>query len=133
MRIGTAMNAREKEMLRLFRSLGAEQQRTVSAFMEFLAGRKADVGEAEIRRPEPIERPPQESVVKAIKRLRATYPMLDQNRLFHDTSEKMMGHLMHGKPAAEVIDELEELFARHYRQYCAAQAGGEGDQSASEA
>jgi hypothetical protein len=30
----------------------------------------------------------------------------------------MTAHLMHGKPAAEAIDELEAMFAHHYQRYC---------------
>lgn len=103
--------------MQLFRSLGEEQQRTVAAFMEFLHSR---VDKASIPKPtEPvaIPRPGQESVVKAIKRLRATYPMIDQNKLFNDTSQQMTEHLMHGKPAVDVINELEIIFSRHYQFY----------------
>jgi len=54
-------------------------------------------------------------VVKAIKRLRETYPMVDRAKILHDTSACMTKHLVHGKPAAEVIDELEALFQNHYQ------------------
>ena len=75
--------------------------------------------------PDIIPRPDKESVVKAIKRLRATYHMLDQNRLFNETSQHMTSHLLHGKPAAEIIDELEAMFARHYQHYLD-EAGSDG-------
>ena len=54
-------------------------------------------------------------MVKAIKRLRETYPMIDRAKILHDTSASMTKHLVHGKPAAEVIDELEALFLSHYQ------------------
>jgi hypothetical protein len=104
-------------MLRLFRSLNQEQQRTVAAFAAFLAGNMAPSPEAEPEQPLDVPRPDQESVVKAIKRLRATYPMLDQNKLFHETSQHMTEHLMHGKSAVEVINELEAMFSRQYQRY----------------
>jgi len=118
MRGGVSLSPSEKRVLHLFRSLSDEQQHTVSAFMEFLATRGTHSPSAKPVPPVEIPRPEQESVVKAIKRLRATYPMLDQNKLFHETSEHMTGHLMHGKSAVEAIDELEAMFARHYQRYC---------------
>lgn len=104
-------------MLRLFRSLNQEQQRTVAAFAAFLAGNTEPLLESVPEQPVDLPRPDQESVVKAIKRLRATYPMLDQNKLFHETSQHMTEHLMHGKPAVEVINELEAMFSRQYQRY----------------
>lgn len=118
MRGGVTLSPPEKRVLHLFRSLSDEQKHTVSAFMAFLATHDTNSSPAKPASPMEIPRPAQESVVKAVKRLRATYPMLDQNKLFHETSGHMTGHLMHGKPAAEVIDELEAMFARHYQLYC---------------
>ena len=104
----------EKKLLRLFGMLSTEQQDTVLAFIEFLAARNPAPQSAVSQTPLPIPRPTEESVVKAIKRLRQTYPMLNPDKLLHETSGLMMKHVMHGKPATEVIDELENLFARHY-------------------
>lgn len=119
MRGGMALSPEEKKMLRLFRSLSPEQQKTVAAFVEFLAGNMEHSYAAEPEQPVALPRPDQESVVKAIKRLRATYPMLDQNKLFHETSQHMTEHLMHGKAAIEVINELETMFAQHYQRHIA--------------
>jgi hypothetical protein len=118
MRGGVTLSPSEKRALHLFRALSDDQQQTVSAFMEFLSTHGTHSPSATPAQPVQLQRPEQESVIKAIKRLRATYPMLDQNKLFHETSEHMTGHLMHGKPAAEVIDDLEAMFARHYQRYC---------------
>ncbi len=85
--------------------------------MEFLNSRVDKASTPIPTEPVAIPRPEQESVVKAIKRLRATYPMIDQNKLFNDTSQQMTEHLMHGKPAADVINELEIVFFRHYQCY----------------
>lgn len=113
------MNAKqsEKKLLRLFGSLSPEQQDTVLAFMEFLSARNPVPETVVPQTPQSIPRPAEESVVKAIKRLRETYPMLNPDKLLHETSGLMMKHVMNGKPAAEVIDELEALFARHYEQH----------------
>lgn len=117
MRGGPTLNSKEKTVLQLFRALSAEQQETVAAFMAFLGGRQEQPVAPELTEPAAIPRPEQESVIKAIKRLRATYPMLDQNKLLNDTSQQMTAHLIHGKPTVEVIDELEIMFSSHYQRY----------------
>ena len=111
------MRTEQKKLLRLLDTLTAEQQDTVCAFVEFLAARNPAVEVVAEQEPLDIPRPEQESVVKAIKRLRETYPMLDLDKLLHETSGLMMKHVMHGKPAAEAIDELEALFARYYEMH----------------
>lgn len=108
------MSSEEKALLGLFRSLAPEQRRTLREFAQFLASRGESVP-AGIAPPNPIPRPQQETVVKAIKRLRATYPMLDSGKLLHETSHYMSQHLMQSRSAQEVIEELEVLFARHYQ------------------
>lgn len=129
-----ALKPQEQKVLKLFRALGGVQQQTVTSFMEFLLNQGERATEHKPLQPDPIPRPDKESVVKAIKRLRATYHMLDQNRLFNETSQHMTSHLLHGKPAAQVIDELEAMFAQHYRRYLE-EAGSsvpvEGDMSPS--
>jgi hypothetical protein len=111
------MKPEEKKLLRLLETLSAEQRDTVFGFVEFLAGRNPAADIAVAQEPLEIPRPAEESVVKAIKRLRETYPMLNPDKLLHETSAFMMKHVMHGKPAVEVIDELEALFARYYESH----------------
>jgi hypothetical protein len=82
-------------------------------YAEFLAARYS--GPKEITAPLDIPRPEKESVVKAIKRLGATYPMIDRARMLNETSVLMTQHVIHGRDATEVIDELEVLFRRHYQ------------------
>lgn len=92
------------------------------AFAEFLAGRatSADDHEAEPEAPiEPkqIPRPAKESVVKAIQRLSASYHMLQRDKMLDETSSLMMSHIIQGRDAVSVIDDIEILFERHYQQY----------------
>lgn len=108
------MTAEERRLLRLFRGLPAAQRAGLLDYAEYLASRAAPLEDDKPKQPLPIPRPAEESVVKAIRRLRQTYPMLDANRLLHETSSLMAQHVMHKRPAAEVIDELEALFRRHY-------------------
>jgi hypothetical protein len=109
----------EKKLLKVYRALGDEQRRTLYAFAEFLATREPETATVQVVVPEPnlVPRPEKESVVKAIKRLMSTYHMLERNKLLHETSGFMTKHLIHGKPADEVIDELEVMFARHYERF----------------
>jgi hypothetical protein len=64
--------------------------------------------------PRDIPRPHSETVVAAMRRLSQTFHMLDTSALLHEASDLMTAHLMQGRPAAEVIDELEAVFRRHY-------------------
>lgn len=109
------MSGEGRKLLRLFRALSAARQRALMEYAEFLAGRDEAEGlNAVPQEPLPIARPAQESVVRAIRRLMASYPMLDRGKLLHETSAQMTRHLVHGVPAVEVIDELEVIFRRHY-------------------
>jgi hypothetical protein len=110
------MNKAERRLLDLFRTLGQAQQETLLDFSEFLASRRA-AAEPVPQQPLDIPRPEQESVVKAIRRLMATYPMLDKDKLFHETAHHMTQHVAQGKGASEVIDELEITFRHHYQNY----------------
>jgi len=108
--------ADEKRLRKLFRSMNPQDQASLLRFAEFLAASPSEVTETmtEFPQPEAIPRPEQESVVKAIKRLTATYPMVDRDRLLNETSSLMTAHVIHGKAAAHIIDELELMFERHY-------------------
>ena len=108
------MTADERRLLRLFRALNPAKQSSLMDYGEFLLQRELPDAPETPSEPLAIPRPAQESVVKAIKRLRETYPMIDRAKILHDTSACMTKHLVHGKPAAEVIDELETLFRGHF-------------------
>jgi hypothetical protein len=43
--------------------------------------------------------------------------MLDKAPMLHQTSSLVSAHIMQGRPATEVIDELEQLFESRYRDY----------------
>jgi hypothetical protein len=109
----------EKKLVKLFNRLGAPERDMLLGFAEYLVQRStADTAEDSTAIPEPksIPRPQEESVVAAIKRLSKTYHMLDDNRLLNDTSMLMSQHVMQGRDAVEVIDELEALFQRYYEE-----------------
>ncbi len=110
--------ASEKRLRDILRRLPESQAQMLIEFAEFLEARHAQPGATtglpETATPQPIPRPEQESVVKAIKRLAATYPMLDRSKMLNETSSLMTQHVMQGREAVEVIDELEVMFRRHY-------------------
>lgn len=109
---GSTLSANERKLLKGFKRLSASERETVLAFVEFLGQRESPP--QPLACPEPIPRPPHESVVGAIKRLSATYSMVDKDTVFHEVSGLMAQHLVHGKPAPEAIDELEAVFRRQY-------------------
>jgi hypothetical protein len=109
-------SAEEKRLRKLYRNMSSQDQATLLRFAEFLAGSPTLDAEpmTEFPTPENIPRPEQENVVKAIKRLTATYPMIPRERLLNETSSLMTAHVIHGKAATVVIDELEVMFTQHY-------------------
>jgi hypothetical protein len=109
----------EQRLLKLFNALDRGQQDTLIAFAEFLASRvESEVGlEPEALAINQIPRPENESVIEAIKRLSATYPMLKSSKILSDSSELVSQHMLRGRNAREVIDDLEQVFRRHYEEY----------------
>ena len=115
----------------IFVALDASGRSTLLAFAEFLwtragsmtppaaAARSAVQGRAEPVALVPIPRPEKEAVVAAIKRLRRTYPMLNRNAMLNEVYTLMNQHVLEGQPSQEVIDELERVFERCYRDWVA--------------
>jgi len=103
----------KSRLLKLIDTLPRAQQNQLLEFAEFLAERYT-VNE-EVSQPREITRPENESVIEAMKRLRESYPMLDPEKLINETSSLMSAHLMQGRSAESVIDELEEIFKKHYQ------------------
>jgi hypothetical protein len=109
------MQSDEKQLLRLFRALPKISQKSLLDYADFLGSRGiSPVVEPLSQTPLAIPRPDQESVIKAVKRLMKTYPMLDRDTLLHETTTLVTRHVVHKDPAPGVIDELELVFKRHY-------------------
>ncbi len=113
--------ADQRKLLKVYAALEEQDRASLLAFAEFLAARKQDqAGEPSAEEPgEPklIPRPEEETVVGAIKRLSESYFMLDRALLLDETSELMTAHLVKGVAADEVIDRLEAMFSRYYREH----------------
>ncbi len=115
-----SVRGEQRRLLDLFDKLDRKNRDTLIAFAEFLAVQApADEGAVQKapEQPKTIQRPEPESVVAAIRRLSATYFMLDRKNMLNDTASLMGTHIMQGRPAADVIDELESVFKTHYDRY----------------
>lgn len=109
------MKKSEKQLLDVFRKLADADQQAVQNFSEFLLERNGPLAEENIpAEPLDISRPAKESVMAAIKRLTSTYPMINKDNMLNETSSLVAAHVIQGKEAVEVIDELEIIFRRHY-------------------
>ena len=102
-----------KRLLRIFARLSEQDQKTLLDMAEFLAA-KVPQKEHAIPEPKSIPRPQEESVVQGLKRLSNTYFMLDKATMLNEASNLMAQHIMQGRPASDVIDDLEALFLEQY-------------------
>ncbi|WP_018175418.1 hypothetical protein [Thioalkalivibrio sp. ALJ9] len=108
-----------RELAEIASRLSPEDQASLLKFARFLERESPARAPEPVPEPEPIPRPEQESVVKAMRRLSATYHMLDRSKLLNETSALMAQHVMQGRSAVEVIDELEVVFQTHYEKVLA--------------
>lgn len=104
-----------KRLKQIYGELPDSEQKTLLDFAEFLLSRVDK--NPPLLELNPLPRPETETVVAAIKRLTQTYPMLDRGQLFNETSSLMTQHIMQGRAAVEIIDELEILFQNHYKRF----------------
>ncbi len=112
------MSRSEEKLLNLYKALPKQDQKSVLDFCSFLVAQNPDAQNPDLRlensTPKEIPRPEAESVVLAMRRLSDTYFMLNKDDLLHEASGLMSQHILHGKDAVEVIDELEVLFLKFY-------------------
>jgi hypothetical protein len=113
------MNKTEKKLLSIFSDLDDNDQNSLMAFAEFLLQKAKQEGRLVVtEQPLDIPRPGEERVVAAIKRLSATFPMLKKDGMLNETAALMSEHIVQGRPAVEVIDELEIVFQQKYEEFC---------------
>ncbi len=103
-----------EQLVSLFESLDEGSKQSLSDFADFLLAKNGPVIK-EIPSPQSIERPEKESVVGAVKRLKATYHMVESMTVFSAASALMTDHMVKGRDLVEVIDEMEELFEGAYK------------------
>jgi hypothetical protein len=98
--------------------LDNQGRQSLLSFADFLLSQQQqEIQQNSLQQPRSIERPDDESVIAAMKRLSDTYPMLNKDALLHEAAGYMGEHVMQGRAAKEVIDDLEALFLQHYEAY----------------
>lgn len=114
-------SSEERHLLDLFGQLGEQDRVILLTFAQFLAARTTNADtRPTLVAPEPprdFPRPPEETVVGAIKRLSQSYFMLDRRDMLNETSSLMAAHVLQGCPTEEVIESLERVFQSHYEKY----------------
>ena len=103
-----------KALADLFRKLDKERQESLFEYAEFLLSKSGTVPQ-EISEPVDVPKAENETVVGAIKRLKQTYPMIDSMEVFAVASNLMTDHMVKGRDAEEVINEIEALFEDTYK------------------
>jgi len=101
----------------LAQRLSEDEQKTLLEYAEFMVSRSTHVVAEVSDIPLDIQRPDGESVVAAMQRLSKTYPMLNMEKLLHEAAGLMSQHVMQGRAAVEIIDELQEMFERYYQSH----------------
>jgi hypothetical protein len=110
------LNKNDKKLLKIYNQLTESAQSSLMDYADFLLDKYPNIQEVQ-KEPNFIPRPEAESVIAAIKRLSATYPMLTETSLFNETSTLMSQHIMQGREASVVIDEIEAIFSTQYNAY----------------
>lgn len=114
------MSVNRQRLLDLFKSMTPQQQQSLLDYAAFLLQQESSADRLETQeklQPLATERPENENVVNAIKRLRVSYFMLNTDDLLNASSTLMAEFMLQGREAAEVIDDLEQLFENHYKTY----------------
>jgi len=102
-----------QDLIDLYQALDDSRKKSLSDFADFLYAQAEPVLK-EVQAPDDIPRPEQETVVGAIKRLKATYHMIGSMSVFSEASALMTDHMVKGRDVVEVIDEMEVLFEDAY-------------------
>ncbi len=112
------MSKAKQRLSKLLEDMDPEQQQSLLDYAEFLLHKSSDTETSQAKQ-QPLEqpRPQDENVVAAIKRLRASYFMLNTDDLLNETSTLMAQFMIKGREANAVIDDLENLFDNHYQKY----------------
>ena len=113
-------SAEERKLCKIYKQLNDADRHALLRFADFLSNQEATTEKNDLEvissTPLDIPRPKKESVIKAIRRLTATYPMVDKDTIFEKISTLMTEHMMNGRAAESVIDELEDIFSHKYKE-----------------
>ena len=109
-------NKKIKKINDIYEALPSDSRKSLMDFAQYLYQRDG-INDSVSSEKLDIPRPEKESVIAALKRLNLTYPMVERKLLFHEASSLMTSHIMQGREAVEVIDEMESLFDKHYQEF----------------
>ena len=101
------------KLIAIFETLNDEKQTSLLDYAGFLQS-QGDLVVTEVAEPIAIDRPEEETVVGAIKRLKITYPMIESMSIFSSASSLMTEHMINGRDSVEVINEMQVLFEEAY-------------------
>ena len=109
----------ERILCKIYKDLDVNHRHTLITFANFLVEQQTQdknntIDEKLALEPLDLPRPKKESVIKGVRRLTASYPMIDTDTMFDSISKLMTSHIMEGRSAESVIDDLQELFAQQY-------------------
>jgi hypothetical protein len=105
-----------KDWIKLLEQLNTANQAQLWNYGQFLL-QQQPVIESVLPEPLVLEKPENESVIAATKRLAKSYYMVDRSKMLNETSVLIAKHSLQGVAAAEVIVELEALFLKHYQKW----------------
>ena len=108
------INTNQPRLLELIDRLPPDKVEQVIDFAQFLVERYSI--ERGSTQPLAIAAHPDETVMDAIKRMRATYPMLDAAGLLPQCAELMTQHIMGERERNQIIADLESLFLNKYQE-----------------
>ena len=115
------MATKKQQLTQLFDGLDTQGRDSLLDYAQFLtsklAQRDTETEQHIKHQPKHQPRPAEESVLGAVKRLRASYFMIDTDNMINDTSSLVSQFMLQGRPAEEVIDDLEKLFNDNYQKY----------------
>jgi hypothetical protein len=115
------VKTRKQQLIQLFEGLDQQGRDSLLDYADFLFNKNqqnAPAQDPDIKH-QPLDhpRPAEESVLAAVKRLRASYFMIDTDGMINQTSSLVTQFMLQGRPAPDVIDDLEQLFDEHYQNY----------------
>ncbi len=117
-----------KALLEHYVALDKTDRHVLIQFAAFLRQqaeiKKPDTVTALPQEPQPISRPERESPVKALKRLRRTYPMIDNDTALLDAASTLLMEKVMGAEDRKVIDKMEALFKGRFEDWKKDQSTG---------
>lgn len=116
------MGSEKQRLIKLFEEMNDQRRTSLLDYALYLSQQPSKMPddvlkEQEKSQPLKTPRPDNENIVNAIKRLRASFFMLNTDGLLNETSALMGQFMVQGRAAEEVIDDLEIMFNSHYQIY----------------